>query len=171
MKDKNWNPYLAGGVSGVLAVLSVWLTGKFLGASTTFVRAAGMIERLFNSERVAQMDYFVKTTPKIDWQFMFVAGIFIGALIGSLASRSFKWQAVPDMWSERFGSRRIPRAITAFVGAVIAIFGARLAGGCPSGHGLSGMMQLSISGYISLVCFFAGGVVMARLLYGGGKRQ
>ena len=54
----------------------------------------------------------------------------------------------------------------AFVGGVVAMFGARLADGCPSGHGLSGTLQLAASGYVALVCFFIGGMVVARLLYG-----
>ena len=44
----------------------------------------------------------------------------------------------------------------------------RLADGCPSGHGLSGMMQMSVSGLVALALFFGVGVVVARLVYGGG---
>ena len=51
------------------------------------------------------------------------------------------------------------------------IIGARLAGGCPSGHGLSGLSQLAVSGFVALAFFFGGGWVTARLLYGkGGER-
>lgn len=170
MKKKGWSPYLAGGLTGLLAIASIWLTGKFLGASTTFPRTAGMLVKIFAPERVAKMDYLVKYAPKIDWQFMLLVGILIGAFIASITSRSFKPQAVPDMWKSRFGSSWAKRAIAAFVGGVVAVFGARLAGGCPSGHGLSGLMQLSISGFLALICFFIGGVIVARLLYAGGKR-
>ena len=170
-QNKSWSPYLAGALSGVVLILSVWIAGKFFGASTTFARSAGMIEKLYGGAQVAVKDYFIKYTPKIDWQWMFVIGILIGALTSSVASRSFRWQAVPDMWRERFGSSVFKRAVVAFIGGVIAIFGARLAGGCPSGHGLSGTLQLSVSGYIALACFFAGGIATARLLYGGGKKK
>ncbi len=61
---------------------------------------------------------------------MFVVGIFLGSMISALTSRSFKWQAVPEMWAERFGPRSTgKRALYAFVGGVIAMFGARLADG------------------------------------------
>ena len=63
-KDKVWSPYLAGALSGVVLILSVWIAGKFFGASTTFVRSAGMIEKLVGAERVAQIEYFVKEVPK-----------------------------------------------------------------------------------------------------------
>lgn len=124
-----WNPYLAGALSGLLSILSVWAAGKYLGASTTFVRTAGMVENLFGPERLAQMPYFVRYAPKIDWQWMFVAGIFVGALISAWRSGSFKWQAVPGMWQGRFGAGKAKRAAVAFMGGIIALFGARLAGG------------------------------------------
>jgi uncharacterized membrane protein YedE/YeeE len=100
---------------------------------------------------------------------MFVAGIFIGALISSLLSASFELKSVPDMWAERFGTNTTKRAVWAFIGGAISLFGARLAGGCPSGHGLSGTLQLSVSGFIALVCFFIGGIAMAKIIYRGER--
>ena len=88
-----------------------------------------MLEGIFTPERVAQMPYFMKELPKIDWQWMFVVGIFLGSLIASLTSRSFRWQGVPGMWEQRFGPGKLRRGIVAFFGATIAMFGARLADG------------------------------------------
>jgi len=126
---KGWNPYLAGALTGLLLVFSVWAAGKYVGASTTFVRSAGYIEQIFNADRVAQMAYFKKEVPKIDWQFLFVVGIFFGALVSSTTSRSFRWQAVPSRWETRFGPAVPKRAVAAFIGGAIAMFGARLADG------------------------------------------
>lgn len=126
---KGWNPYIAGALTGLLLIFSVWFTGKYVGASTTFVRSAGYIERIFNAERVAQMAYFQKELPKIDWQFLFVIGIFIGAFVSSTTSQSFRWQAVPTRWEGRFGSSIPKRAVAAFLGGAVAMFGARLADG------------------------------------------
>lgn len=129
-QDGGWSPYLAGALSGVVGILSVWFAGQYFGASTSFVRTAGLIEQLFGPERVAQMDYFIKVAPKIDWQWMFVLGIFLGAMVSAVTSGSFKLQAVPDMWAERFGTRSTAkRAVVAFVGGIVAMFGARLADG------------------------------------------
>ncbi len=80
-EPSGWNPYVAGALSGLLLIFSVWFTGKYVGASTTFVRSAGYIEKLFDADRVAGMEYFKKELPKIDWQFVFVVGIFFGSLI------------------------------------------------------------------------------------------
>lgn len=129
-RDGGWSPYLAGSLSGLVGVFSVWFAGQYLGASTSFVRTAGMIEQLFGSERVARMDYFISVVPRIDWQWMFLVGIFLGAMVAALTSGSFKLQAVPDMWAARFGAHSTPkRAVVAFAGGVVAMFGARLADG------------------------------------------
>jgi uncharacterized protein len=128
-EGRGWNPYLAGFLTGLLLIASVWFTGKYVGASTTFVRTAGLIEKVFSAERVGKVEYFVKEMPKIDWQWMFVAGIFFGSLIASTTSGSFRWQALPARWEERFGKGGAKRALTAFVGGALAMFGARLADG------------------------------------------
>jgi uncharacterized membrane protein YedE/YeeE len=166
-----WNPYLAGALSGLVSIASVWLSGKFLGTSTTFVRLAGQLEQLFLPEHVTANPYFRKIPPLVDWQWLLVAGIFLGSFLTARLFGDFRWQALPPMWKARFGPARWRRALVAFIGGVVAMFGARLADGCPSGHGLSGSLQLAVSGYVALICFFLGGLVVARLLYGGPKHD
>ena len=128
-ETKYWSPYVAGAFAGLVLVLSVWITGKYFGASTSFVRSAGLIEKIFSSEHVSQLEYFAKTAPKIDWQWMFVIGILFGSLIAAKTSGTFKFQAVPDMWLEKFGPSLVLRGIVAFIGGTVAMFGARLADG------------------------------------------
>ena len=166
-RRKPMNPYLGGALAGLLVVLSVYGAGKFFGASTTFVRVAGYLESTVIAERVASMPYFLKELPKVDWQMMFVAGIFLGAFLSSLLGNSFRLLPVPDTFAARFGRSAGQRGIVAFLGGILAMFGARLADGCPSGHGLSGTLQLAASGFIALVCFFVGGLIMAKILYSG----
>ncbi len=169
--DGGWSPYLAGALVGLLAIASVLATthllGKstYLGASTTFVRAAGLAEQTVAPERVAQNEYFKKEKVQVDWQFMLVLGIFIGALISALSDKSFRFELVPPVWKERFGSSVVKRAVFAFLGGIVAIIGARMADGCPSGHGLSGLMQMSASGFVALIMFFGVGVVVAHFVY------
>lgn len=169
-----WSPYIAGALAGILAIASAWLTSEtlgkthYLGASTTFVRAAGLVEEKVAPAHVAQNEYFAKTKVKIDWQFMLVLGIFIGALISSLADKSYKLESVPPIWRERFGPSVGKRALGALTGGIIAMIGVRMAGGCPSGHGLSGMMQLAVSGLVALVMFFGVGALVANAVYRRG---
>ena len=109
------------------------------------------------------------SSPWLKWP-LIVVGIIVGAFVSARVSGDFRIQAVPDMWRERFGKSAAKRALAAFLGGAIAINGARLAGGCPSGHGLSGLSQLAVSGYIALACYFIGGAITARLLYGTSRR-
>jgi len=127
--DRGWNPYVAGSLAGLLLVFSAWISGKFVGASTTYVRAVGMIQQLFDSERVKSVEYLAKNAPTIDWQWMFVVGIVAGSFISAATSGSFRWKALPDMWEDRFGASRAKRAVVAFLGGAVAMFGARLADG------------------------------------------
>jgi len=170
-EDGGWSPYLAGALVGILAIVSACATtqwmGKtnYLGASTTFVRAAGLLERTVFPERVAANEYFTQEKVRVDWQFMLVIGIVFGALIASGTDGSFKLESVPPTWQERFGPSIGKRAAAAFLGGIVAMIGARMADGCPSGHGLSGMMQLSVSSFPALAMFFGAGIVVAGLLY------
>jgi uncharacterized membrane protein YedE/YeeE len=50
------------------------------------------------------------------------------------------------------------------LGGAIMVFGARLAGGCTSGHGISGMSMLGVSSIITVASMFAGGIGLASLL-------
>ena len=110
-------------------LLSIVVAEQYFGASTTFVRSAGMLERFLFPEHVQQVEYFIKEKPKIDWQWMFVAGIFIGSLLSSVVSKQFRVQSVPLMWQKRFGPGRLKRFTAAFFGGIAVMFGARLAGG------------------------------------------
>ena len=115
MKGKSaWNPYLAGALSGMVSIGSIYFVGKYLGASTSFVRTTGMIEQLFFPDRVAMMPYFMKELPVIDWQWMFVIGIAVGAFIAAMESGDFHIQLIPNMWKSRFGDGIKQRAIVAF---------------------------------------------------------
>jgi uncharacterized membrane protein YedE/YeeE len=166
-----WRPYAAGALLGLVAIASAWATNRwlgktnYLGASTTFVRAAGLLEQAIVPDHVAQNAYFAKEKVRIDWQFMLIVGVFWGALIGAVADRSFRWEAVPPLWRERFGPSIGKRAVAALLGGVLMMLGARMADGCTSGNGLSGLMQLSASSFVVLPIFFGTGVLTAMILY------
>ncbi len=166
-----WSPYLAGALAGVLAVASVAVSTKYLkspnylGTSTTFVRVAGMIESRFAGERVAKNTYYQSAGMEIDWQMMLVAGIFVGALFSSVAGGTFEFELVPGIWRDCYGTNMVKRAFAAFFGGAVAMYGARWAGGCASGLGLSGMMQLGLSGVAAMAAFMVGGMIAAHLLY------
>ena len=55
------------------------------------------------------------------------------------------------------------RAVMAFADGFVLLIGARLAGGCTSGHGISGIAQFAVSSMIAVAAMFAGGIVTALL--------
>ena len=134
MLKQPWSPYLAGGLTGILLVLSVLISGQFLGASTTFARSASAIEQAIGID-ISAFEYFTTSEGKYgpsslpNWQLMFVLGIIIGGFVASKLSGDFKFQAVPNMWRERFGPSPLKRGVVAFIGGTVALIGARLAGG------------------------------------------
>ena len=163
---KRWSPHVVGAAIGVLSCLALLLLGSPLGCSTAFSRSAGMIERLVRGSKVDRRPYYQTTVPKIDWQWMLVLGIAVGALASALWSGEFHVSWVPAKWGARFGDAPVVRWLVALAGGVCMGFGARWAGGCTSGHGISGVMQMALSGWVSAACFFAGGIATAMILYG-----
>ncbi|NIV36360.1 MAG: YeeE/YedE family protein [Anaerolineae bacterium] len=166
LREVQWSPYAVGIGIGVLSWLTWLISKKAIGCSTSFARSAGMIERLFRGKQVEKKPYYQEIKLAIDWQWMLVVGMVVGALISALLSGDFGWQWVPDRWAAAFGTDPLPRVIVALLGGILLGFGARWAGGCTSGHGISGTMQLAVSSWISAICFFVGGILMAQLLFG-----
>lgn len=128
LRRPQWSPYIAGGLVGILSWFAI-LTVKPLGASTTFARTAAMIEKVFAPGHVASLPYFVKYQPKIDWQWMLIVGVLIGAFVSSRLSGQFQTRFVPPMWADHFGTGRLKRWVVAFIGGILVMFGARMAGG------------------------------------------
>jgi len=163
---ERWSPYAVGIGIGIVSWLTFLLLNKPLSCSTTFARSSGMIESLFRgSERVKTREYFQKFPPVIDWQWLLVIGIIIGACISSVLSGTFSFDVLSSQWVTRFGETPVYRILAAVAGGLIMGLGARWAGGCTSGHGISGVLQMTVSGWIAAICFFAGGIVTAFLIY------
>ncbi len=160
---------------------------KPIGVSTQFVIADGIIWGLF-SDTVVQKDpesksgysssnaYLNKSGGKyaknianpINYSFIFVlamvAGAFLSSRIGGPQASKLD-RSAPEVWRQRFGDNPALRYVTVFFAGVLVLFGARLAGGCTSGHMMSGMMQTSLSGYLFAIGAFAIGVPAAILVY------
>jgi len=162
---KQWSPYAAGIGIGLLACLALVLSDKPIGCSAAFAQTSGMIERLFRGRKVLEKPYFVKVPPVVDWQWMLVAGIFVGAFVSATTSGDFAIQWVPSTWGCAFGSGHALRIAVAVLGGILIGFGARWAGGCTSGHGISGTLQLTLSSWAAAACFFIGGIATAMLIY------
>jgi len=160
-----WSPYLVGAGIGLVSILAFLLSGSGIGASSAYMRTGGMIEKSVRGEEVLDTEFYRDNPPQVTWQWMLIAGVILGALAAALLSGSFAWQWTPEMWAAKFGPNFLLRWLVALNGGFLISFGARLAGGCTSGHGITGTLQLVISSWTALVCFFIGGAAVAFMLY------
>jgi len=159
-----WSPYVVGAGIGVLSWLTWLVSKKPIGCSTSYARTAGMIERAIRGPKVNEKAYYKEVVPMVDWQWMLVLGMIIGAALSAWLSGDLVLRWVPTLWAKLFGTSVLLRVLGGFVGGVLLGFGARWADGCTSGHGISGTMQLSLASWVSAGSLFIGGIVMARIL-------
>ena len=180
----NW--FKGGLLLGAAFLLAVAFV-KPIGVSTQFVIADGIVWNLF-SDSVVQKDAKTKsgyTSPNaylnksggkyaknianpINYSFVFVLAMVAGALLSSRAGGPRPTaldRSAPEVWRQRFGENQILRYVTVFFAGALVLFGARLAGGCTSGHMMSGMMQTSLSGYLFALGAFAAAIPAAVLIY------
>ena len=162
---QQWSPYVAGVGIGLLSWLTFLLSDRAIGCSTAFARTSGMLERLLRGRKATEKPYYQKFVPEVDWEWMLVVGIVIGAFLSAALSGDLPLDWVPSRWAAAFGTGVLLRVAVAFAGGVLMGFGARWAGGCTSGHGISGTLQLALSSWIAVACFFAGGVATAMFLF------
>ena len=162
---KQWSPYAVGVGIGILSWFTFLLSDRPIGCSTAFARTSGMIERLFRGSKVAEKPYYALFAPTVDWEWMLVLGIAIGSFLSAQLSGEFHMRWVPGKWAAALGYEPVLRVATALIGGIIMGFGARWAGGCTSGHGISGTLQLAVSSWVAAICFFVGGIVTAVIIF------
>jgi len=160
-----WSPYLVGALIGVLSMATFYFSDKPLGVSTAYARLAGLVGKLFSKGHTETLKFYQEKKPKIEWEVMLMFGIILGAFVAAYTGGEITAAWVPALWQERFGSDVALRAGVAFAGGAIMAYGARLAGGCTSGHGISGALQLSVSSWIALACFFIAAIATSMLLF------
>ena len=161
-----WSPYLVGALLGVLSWLTFYFSDKSIGASSFYATLAGMIGKLVAKKHTESLAYYKTNPPAVNWEFAFVIAAVGGAFLAALSGGEITGQWLPPMWEARFGEGTVGlRAAVAIFGGILMAFGARLAGGCTSGHGISGTLQLSVGSWIAVGCFFIGGIAVAMLLF------
>lgn len=161
-----WSPYVVGGLIGLLSMATFYLSDKPIGVSTAYARISGMLGKLVARRHTESLPYFKETSPVVEWEVMFLGGILIGSLVAAWTGGELAGRWLPPLWEARFGADSMTeRLSTAFAGGALMAFGARLAGGCTSGHGISGSLQLSVGSWVSLFCFFLGGMAVAMPLF------
>lgn len=165
LTEKAWSPYAAGVVIGLLQIPTFLLMDTALGASSSFVTVGAHIAAVLDPA-AEKIKYFSSHMwgAKNWWQVAVVVGIGIGAYLSMRMAQTPR-RTISPVWARTMGTSTLwSRAPVAFLGGFIALLGARIAGGCTSGHGISGMAQLSVGSTLAVAAMFAGGIATAMLL-------
>ncbi|MCB0317472.1 MAG: YeeE/YedE family protein [Bdellovibrionales bacterium] len=178
-----WN-WLKGGIILGLSFLLAVAVIKPIGVSTQFVILDGVLAKQFNNELIVKDEtaktgyassnaylnksggkYAKEVANPINYGFLFVVFMFLGGFLGKKMQKGAQIKQLPVFHLNRFGDKHSTRYLLAFLGGAIVLWGARLAGGCTSGHMMSGMMQTSISGYLFAIAAFIVAIPTSIYIY------
>ena len=159
---------------------------KPIGVSTQFVILDGAIWSLFDASAVVADagaksgftssnaylagsggKYAAQAAAPLTYGMVFVLAMALGGFVSSRlrGGNGASENAAPAAWRANFGDRPAARHVAVFLAGILVLFGARLAGGCTSGHMMSGLMQTSISGFLFAAGAFAAAIPAALLIY------
>ena len=145
-------------VLNVVVFLTV-ISNRQIGASTAYPYVADLVTG------TTQNSYFLKIQEPGHWELLFLTGAFISGIVISIIRKEFRITIIHSNWEKYKGNSVSKRLIWSFIGGFILIFGARMAGGCTSGHILSGGMQLSLSSLVFAIFVFAGLLITGKYFY------
>jgi uncharacterized protein len=172
-----WPWYVAGPVIGLFVPALLILGNKVFGVSSNLRHVCAAV-------LPGKLDYFRYDWKRTGlWNLFFVAGILLGGFLAShwggshnvaiaeptklalvrLGIQDFSGLAPHELfaWSALFTLRGF---VSIVVGGLLVGFGTAYAGGCTSGHAISGLADLQLSSLIAVVGFFAGGLIATHFL-------
>lgn len=142
-----WPWWLSGILIGLSGPLLYLLAGRPFGISTSFQQIGAMCSP--NSKLPYLRDFNRK---KGIWTLLFVIGIAIGSFIATQFLSAKPIEFIPASHFTAMG------AIRTFIGGLLIGFGTRYAGGCTSGHAITGISNLNWPSLVATVFFFVGGL-------------
>jgi len=160
--EKFMNPYLAGFLLGLVLLVTIYVTGRGLGASgavKSVVMAAVAEAAPEHSAKTPLINSYEEEHPGgplQDWLVFEVIGVIIGAFLSGVISNrvGIKLERGPNITNRT-------RIIAAIFGGALFGFGSQLGRGCTSGAALSGMAVMSFGGIITMLAIFGSGYSFA----------
>ncbi len=134
-----------------------------VGAATSFVYIG---DKLLGA---TDNSYFEKWETAGYIQSYFILGAFLAGLFFSIIKKEFKLVLLYSNWIKYKGTSKTKRIVWAFVGGFLLLIGARMAGGCTSGHVISGGIQLALSSFVFAFFTFVGLLITGKFFYGSEK--
>ena len=150
-----WPPYVSGILLGIIELPIVIFVQDTIGGSSAYVTVVS--QWVVTEKLQALFPYLASKRKGVGnwWQVFLVSGAVIGGLISAVTSSTLATaQGVP--------------LYMGFIGGFLMIFGARFAGGCTSGHGISGMGLLIWMSFVAVPFMFGGGIATAFAMQASG---
>lgn len=167
LRRKEWSPYAAGALLGVLVAISLGIFGHRLSGAGAYQQLSAPLGRA--AEPHSTFFAFV-TQSGITWDVLVLAGGLVGAFVSSKLSGTFRIRTMPDaQWQDVFGSSVLRRWMLAFAGSMLTEIGGGIAGGCTASLAVSGGALLAPAAFLFIAAMFAGGIPTALLLYRKGR--
>ncbi len=166
LTDRAWSPYVAGILIGLLQIPALLLLDTALGTSSSYVTLGATLVAETVDPGIAAIRYAAShlSGPKNWWQVAMVVGIAAGAFLSARLSGTRR-RGIAPVWQRATGGlSTAQRFAMAFGAGFIMLLGARIADGCTSGHGISGIAQLGLGSFTAVIAMFAGGIATAAFL-------
>lgn len=170
MSETMWPPawpwWAAGVVIGLMVPLMYWLHNQALGVSTGY-------GSLINLVRPGLRTAWFRATfgSRVDWRVWFVAGMVLGAFVAARLSGRPWVTAEMGLFTAMVDWPLPAQGLFFFAGGVLLAVGARIAGGCTSGHSIHGIANLQPASIVATAMFMGFGVLatwLVRVLVLGG---
>lgn len=142
-----WPWWFSGILVGLTVPLLYLLTGQGFGISTSFQQIGTMCSP--NSK----LNYFRDfNSRKGMWTLLFVIGIAVGGYVANNFLSAKPIEFLPESYMNVGGAIRL------LIGGILIGFGTRYAGGCTSGHAITGISNLNWPSLVATIFFFVGGL-------------
>ena len=144
-----WPWWFSGILIGLTVPLLYWLTGQGFGISTSFQQIGAMC---WPNSKLDYLRDFNKR--KGMWTLAFAVGIASGGFIANHLLTADPIEFLPESYVSLGGAFRL------FIGGILIGFGTRYAGGCTSGHSITGISNLNWPSLVATIFFFVGGLTV-----------
>lgn len=155
-----WPWWMGGIVIGLLVPSLYYFLNTALGVSTGY---GNLLKILLPNTRLKWLNSEKFRNP-FNWRFFFIFGMVLGAFVSARLSGMPLVTLEMGKFTDFTSWGGPATALWFFLGGLLLGFGARVAGGCTSGHSIHGIANLHLSSIIATIFFLLFGAVFVNLI-------